>query len=323
MTACTKEGLMSGIPVRSPCRFSAMTIAFVVSAAAFVASAMAAEGGSPIPEFSGQWGRDMLFFEPPASGPGPIVNSVRKADGTVVARDACCGIVNPWAGDHTNPILKPEAAAAVKKYADLALGGTVAPDLHNTCSPEPPPFVMSLHFGLQILQGRDEVTLFYLLYNTVRHVRLNATHPQDLKPSWQGHSVGRYEGDTLVIDTVGIKVGPFSTVDAFGTPYSKVLHVVERYRLIDGAAAAEAQKKHGAEFRPNPPYGRGTIDPDATKKGLEVEFTVEDPGVFTTPWSGRVTYRRLIGDWPEAVCAENPYFVGLDAPVPTAQTPDF
>src|SRR6516165_6678485 len=87
MTACTKEGLMSGIPVRSPCRFSAMTIAFVVSAAAFVASAMAAEGGSPIPEFSGQWGRDMLFFEPPASGPGPIVNSVRKADGTLIARD--------------------------------------------------------------------------------------------------------------------------------------------------------------------------------------------------------------------------------------------
>jgi len=314
---------MSGIALRSPHRFSATTIAFVVSAAAFVAPAMAAEGGSPIPEFSGQWGRDMLFFEPPASGPGPIVNSVRKADGTMVARDTCCGIVNPWAGDHTSPILKPEAAAAVKKYADLALGGTVAADLHNTCSPEPPPFVMSLHFGVQILQGRDEVTLFYLLYNTVRHVRLNATHPEDLKPSWQGHSVGRYEGDTLVIDTVGIKVGPFSTVDAFGTPYSKALHVVERYRLIDGAAAAEDQRKHGAEFRPNPPYGRGTIDPDTAKKGLQVEFTVEDPGVFTMPWSGRVTYRRLIGDWPEAVCAENPYFSGLDAPVPTAKTPDF
>jgi hypothetical protein len=94
--------------------------------------------------------------------------------------------------------------------------------------------------------------------------------------------------------------------------------VVERYRLIDGAAAAEAQRKHGAEFRPNPPYGRGTIDPDTAKKGLQVEF--EDPGVFTTPWSGRVTYRPLVGDWPEAVCAENPY---LDVAVPAAQTPDF
>jgi len=58
------------------------------------------------------------------------------------------------------------------------------------------------------------------------------------------------------------------------------------------------------------PYGRGTIDPDTAKKGLQVEFTVEDPGVFTTPWSGRVTYRRVIGDWPEAICAEHPAVFG-------------
>jgi hypothetical protein len=126
-----------------------------------------------------------------------------------------------------------------------------------------------------------------------------------------------------MIDTVGIKVAPLSTVDAFGTPHSKALHVVERYRLIDGEAAAEAQRKHGAEFRPNPPYGRGTIDQDTSKKGLQVEFTVEDPGIFTAPWSGRVTYRRLVGDWPEAVCAENPFFLGTEVAIPTAQTPDF
>jgi hypothetical protein len=182
---------------------------------------------------------------------------------------------------------------------------------------------MALHFGVQILQRRDEVTLLYLLYNTVRHVRLNASHPENLTPNWQGHSVGWYEGDALVIDTVGIKVVPISTVDAFGTPHSEALHVVERYRLIDGEAAAAAQKKHGAIYRPAPPYGRGTIDPDTAKKGLQVEFTVEDEGVFTTPWSGRVTYRRLIGDWPEAVCAENPSFFGIDAAIPTAHTPDF
>jgi hypothetical protein len=51
---------------------------------------------------------------------------------------------------------------------------------------------------------------------------------------------------------------------------------------------------------------------------------VDDPGVFTTPWSGQVTYRRLIGDWPEAVCAENPHFLGTNAAIiPTAHTPDF
>jgi hypothetical protein len=275
------------------------------------------------PDLSGQWGRDMLFFEPPPSGPGPVVRAERKVDGTMVVQDPCCTIANRWLGDHTNPILKPEAAEAVKKFGDLAFIGAVTPDLHNTCWPEPPPYVMGLHFGMQILALRDEVTLVYLLHNTVRHVRLNAGHPDDLTPSWQGHSVGWYEGDTLVVDTVGIKVAPLSMVDPFGTPHSRALHVVERYRLIDGEVAAEAQRKHGAIYRPIPFYGRGTIDPDTTKKGLQVEFTVEDEGVFTTPWSGRVTYRRLIGDWPEALCAENPQFFGMDAAVPTAHTPDF
>jgi hypothetical protein len=111
---------MSGM--RSPRPFSAMTIAFFVSAAAIVFPATAADDGSAIPDLAGQWGRDMLFFEPPPSGPGPLVNAVRKGDGTIVARDPCCTIVTQggWFGDHANPILKPEAAEAVKKFAELA-----------------------------------------------------------------------------------------------------------------------------------------------------------------------------------------------------------
>jgi len=310
-------------------RISAHTLAklaIIIPMLAIAAmDALAADEQHRYPDLSGQWGRDMLFFEPPPSGPGPVVSADRKRDGTVTALDKCCTIVTRggWLGDHTNPILKPQAAEAVKRFGDLALGGTVAADLHNTCWPEPPPYVMGMHFGIQILQRKDEVTLLYLLYNTVRHVHLNVAHPENLTPSWQGHSVGWYEGDTLVIDTVGIKVSPLSTVDAFGTPHTNALHVVERYREIDGAAAAEAQQKHGAIYRPVPPYGRGPIDPDTAKPGLQVEFTVEDDGVFTTPWSGRVTYRRLIGGWPEAVCAENPQFFGMDTPIPTAHAPDF
>ena len=65
------------------------------------------------------------------------------------------------------------------------------------------------------------------------------------------------------------------------------------------------------------------IDPDTAKQGLQVQFTVEDPEVFTTPWSGLVTYRRLIGAWPESVCAEHPQFLGTEVAAPTAVTPDF
>jgi hypothetical protein len=86
---------MSGIRMRSPRRFSVKTIAFLFSAAALVIPAMAGDSGSPPSDFSGQWGRDMLFFEPPPSGPGPIISAVRKADGAIVARDPCCATGNP------------------------------------------------------------------------------------------------------------------------------------------------------------------------------------------------------------------------------------
>src|SRR5262249_43054662 len=149
-----------------------------------------------------QWGRNTIFFEPPSSGPGPIITRFHNPDGTIK--------LDPWAGDYTNPVLKPEAADAVRKRGEMAMSGTVAADLHNSCWPEPPPYSMSLHFAVNILQQKDEITLIYLLHNTVRHVRLNARHPDKPASSWQGDSIGRYEGDTLVVDTIGIKASPLS-----------------------------------------------------------------------------------------------------------------
>src|ERR1700758_1512762 len=98
---------MSVIRRRSPRRLSAATLALLFSAAAFVAPAIAADSVARLPDLAGQWGRDMLFFEPPPSGPGPIVNSMRKADGTIVARDLCCPIFFQGGnlGDPANPIL--------------------------------------------------------------------------------------------------------------------------------------------------------------------------------------------------------------------------
>jgi hypothetical protein len=130
-------------------------------------------------------------------------------------------------------------------------------------------------------------------------------------------------------------------VDRFGTPFSAALHVIERYRLIDGAAARDLQRKHESAYfgvgRSAPggaPYGRGDIDPDPAKPGLQVEITIEDPAVFTTPWSALATYRRVLGEWPEAVCAENTYGSGTISTassacifssclVPEADRPDF
>jgi hypothetical protein len=135
-----------------------------------------------------------------------------------------------------------------------------------------------------------------------------------------GDSVGHYEGDTLVIDTIGIKVGRVSMVDRYGTPHSEALHLVERYRLIDVAEAKAAMEAHQrrAGFAGAAPF-------DPNYKGLRLEYTVEDPNVFTTPWSALITYRRTAQPWAEQVCAENivEYWPGMNIGVPKADKPDF
>jgi hypothetical protein len=298
---------------------------FAALASALLVAVCASRLAAAAPDLSGQWGRDMLFFEAPPSGPGPVMLAKRGEAGGLVSQIPCCGIVQTWFGDPNNSMLKPNAADAVKHFAELSLQGTVTPDLHSTCRPEPPPYVLGMHYGVLIVQKSDEVDLFYLLYNTVRRVRLASAHPKDVTPSWTGDSIGHYEGDTLVIDTVGVKVTPYSMVDGFGTPHSGALHVVERYRLIGGKAAADAQNRNGGTPTQTPTFARGVIDPDTSKPGLEVAFTVDDPNVFITPWSARVTYRRVTDVWPEAVCSENPreYYTGRDAPIPQTQIPVF
>ncbi len=277
----------------------------LLSAATFAWPALAAE--TAVPNLSGIWGR-WFNFEPPSSGPGPIVSKLRRPDGT---------IIQSVVGDFANPILKPSAAQVVKKNGDLEQNGIVVPNPHNQCRPEPTPFASQIELGMEIIQHEDEVVLLYLSDHQVRHVRLNVPHSDHLTPAWYGKSVGHYEDDTLVIDTIGQKIGPLSMVDRFGTPFSSALHVIERYRLIDGGTARDLQLKHESAYvgagrlaAIGSPYGRGDIDLDATKPGLQGEVTVEDPVVFTTPWSAIVTYRHVKGEWPEAVCAENTHMSG-------------
>src|ERR1700746_3499034 len=135
---------------------------------------------------------------------------------------------------------------------------------------------------------------------------MNAPHLAGVMPSWHGDAVGRYEGDTLVIDTVGQKHGPFTMLDLYGTPYSDKLHVVERYRLIPYEEAQDGLRRNERE---NQHAGGGTSDVDRNYRGkfLQVLFTVDDAEAFTMPWSATVTYGRGSNEWRESVCAENPH----------------
>jgi hypothetical protein len=215
--------------------------------------------------------------------------------------------------------LKPQAAEVVKKHGEIALKGIGDPNPRNQCWPGGVPFVCSDR-PTQLLQTPDKIVILYGYNHQVRYVRLNEPHPAKVIPSWYGDSVGHYEGDTLVIDTVGIKVGPFATVDWYGTPHTDALHVVERYRLLDYAVAKEGFERDAKEHNPV----QGIRDPNDPRNYLQLQFTVKDEGVFTTPWTATLTYVRDPAGWLESVCAENiQWYSGKDADVPRADKPDF
>jgi hypothetical protein len=284
--------------------------------------AMAAQDANAIPALSGHWGRTNFNLEQPPSGPRFIANTLKKPDGTIDDDTA-------RVGDYTNPILTPKGAEILRRHGEFSRTGQSIPDPHNQCMAEPPPFTLTIQLEILLLQRKDEVLLIYVNDHKVRHIRLNASHPAHATPSWQGDSVGHYEGDTLVVDTIGIKPpGALAVIDRYGTPFDAALHVVERYRLIDGKAAADAVRKHRRSFTANdaiPKYDiyGAEFDRDLSHKGLQVEVTVDDPGIFTMPWKGLVTYRPEMG-WPEMVCAENlRESTGPQRQTPVADKPDF
>jgi hypothetical protein len=274
-----------------------------------------ARSGASIPDLSGFWAHPYFpGVEPPPSGPGPVFNRRRRPDG----RSA-----NLLVGDYTNPILKPSAAAVVKRLGEISSSDITYPTPSNRCWPSGVPYIF-FQPGIRMLQLPDQIVFLYLRDHEYRHVRLNAQHPAQVTPSWYGDSVGRYEGDTLVIDTVGIKSDrPFAMVDMFGAPFSRALHVVERYRMVE---YDEAQAAVARNLKENARVPDTASDLTYKGKRLQLVYTVEDTGTFTMPWSAAITYEPAAQDWLEIVCAENvfDFWAGInDAVVPTAAKPDF
>jgi hypothetical protein len=311
-------------------------LAATLSAAAAMSSmareAVAAEpaGATPIPDFSRVWSHPALpWYEPPASGPGPITNRSRGlqrpggALGTAQSPVMKEGVSNydQLVGDYTNPILQPWAAAVVKKFGEISIAGITYPNASNQCWPRPVPFIFK-HGQLEVIQQPDKVTFIFNEDHEVRRVRLNEPHRSPVTPSWYGDSVGHYEGDTLVVDTVGVNPDrKYAMVDLFGTPYTKALHVVERYRLRDHYDVKDALDRNIKEnWLP-----AGDVFSGHRGKFLQVHLTIEDAGVFTAPWTATLTYVPGLPVMREEVCAENmaQYYSNDNADVPTADKPDF
>jgi hypothetical protein len=219
----------------------------------------------PVPDVTGPWMRtgNAFDFAPPLPGTGPraLVN---------VSGNDLLPI-----GNVDSPILKPWAAAEVKKHNEILLAGKLAPDAPASCVPMGVPYVLQVRENVWLLQEPGTVTIIYQNDNQRRVVHLNTRHSAPLVPSWFGDSIGHYEGDTLVVDTTAIAVHEFSSIDRFGTPHTEAMHVIERYRVADD------------------------------RKSLRVDFTVEDPGAFNMPWHAAVIYSRGTAYPGERPCAEN------------------
>jgi hypothetical protein len=268
------------------------------------------------PNASVGWYAYNRLFIPPASGPGPVLQDparpyVSNDEFRVTGKQPTERVA-----DLNSPILLPWARDVVRQRNELVLSGKGAPSPTASCWPKGvTAFLLSpMTQPMYFVQGPKEVVMILTSFSDVRHVHLTDQHSGDVKTSWYGESIGRYEGDRLVVDTIGLDDRTW--VDGFGTPHTKQLHVVERYHLIED----------------------GNV--------LEADVHVEDPGAFTMPWNAiqrfrqyeaavrKVPIERLAqlasepeGPLAEHICAENPgslSFGGVPAlPLPQAVVPDF
>jgi hypothetical protein len=195
--------------------------------------------------------------------------------------------------DISNPNLKQWAKDVMKKDNDEVLAGKFAFTARSSCKAAGVPgFDVLLGGALFILQSPTEVTMIFSGNAEVRHIQLNAPHSANPKPSWYGESVGHYEGDTLVVDTIGLNDKTF--LDNYRTPHSDKLHVTERWRLIEEG------------------------------KKLEILMTIDDPDTFYQPFQALRQYNRVNRAFSEDICSENninPF--GIDYGTPVAAKPDF
>jgi len=272
---------------------------FGLFTAAVVAVPTFAADGAP-DMFGYRWGKNAFNFEGMPSGPQPLRNLSRLPNGKANA--------GRLVGDYNNPILTTDAAAIVKQKGELAAAGKGFPNSQDQCRSIAPPFTFAMQLGVLMLPVKNgDIEILYDQNANRRHIRMNGTHPANIVASSMGDSVGHWEGDTLVVDTVGVKVDRFTSVDRFGTPQSEQMHTIERYRLIDGSTAkAQVDKYETSEGTVGGGGRDAAYNPDTSLKGLELQVTMEDPKVFKQPLTARVTYRRVTSEWSESVCADNP-----------------
>jgi hypothetical protein len=233
-------------------------------------------------------------YIPPKSGPGPVTYDPAHP---FVPTDPASSIQPTYRiADLTNPILKPWAAEQMRKANEEVFAGKIPYVPRERCWPAGvPAYVLEPPFNVTMfIETPKQIIMIHQQGAELRRIHMNVPHTKDPKPSWTGESVGHWEGDTLVVDTIGLTDRTF--VDNYRTPHTNQLHVVERFRLIDNGQT------------------------------LEDHITVDDPGTFNMKWTAVQQWKRTNrGPLEEISCAENnETFYHYDVrPMPQDDTPDF
>jgi len=150
--------------------------------------------------------------------------------------------------------------AAKPGYGPRAVASGNDPILR--CNPSGIPRVLLYPNPFEIVQTPDRVFMFFEREHLWRQIWIDGrAHPKDLEPTWMGDSVGHWEGDTFVVDTIGLN--DKSWLDLWGHPHSEALHLVERYRRVD----------------------QGT---------MTMQLTVEDPTAYTATWVSDTKIFKLL-----------------------------
>ena len=221
------------------------------------------------PDFSGIWER----HTPPRDPNAPPSRATPGAGG---------GLGPTFGG--APPPLRPEFAAAyeadVRMRQEAERRGEPIPSANAQCIPEGMPAMMIALFPMEVLQTRGQLTIVQEAFSQIRRIYIGEDPPaiEDAEPTFFGHSGAKWEGDTLVVETVGIK----ENVRYRNAPHSASMRIIERMRMLDADR-------------------------------FENQITVIDPEYLTGRWSWTWTYQRKSGyKMYEYVCEDNREFVDPD-----------
>jgi len=188
--------------------------------------------------------------------------------------------LNTW--DSSDPFAAhPERAPmtpwAAEKFKDVRPPFGAMQTFDNTndpvqryCDPPGIPRIYMYPWTIQFIQTPTTVYILYEYTKVWRAVAMNSEHSKDPDSTWMGESVGKYEGDTLVIDTIGFNDKTW--LDQTGHPHSEALHVIERFRHLD-------------------------------HERLELSVTIDDPKAYTKTFSATKLYKLSPGPVGETLCA--------------------